>query len=127
MNHFFKEVIFMTGKIKKAIASIMAVASLSTCAIGISVSAVITDESAWYDVYCENQVSGGLTYYRGFAMADGDNYKVISGYINSSGGKVYASGSKYQMTTPWVASPATSGTGQFTLRYKNDYTVDISY
>lgn len=117
----------MKNTFKKIMASVMAIASLTVGMTGISVSAAITDESAWYDVYCDSQVSGGLTYYRGVAMADGENYKVISGYINSSGGKVYASGNKYQMTTPWVASPATSGTGQFTLRYKNDYSIDISY
>ena len=39
----------MTGKIKKAIASVLAVASLSTCAVGISASAAtVTDSySGW--------------------------------------------------------------------------------
>lgn len=41
--------------------------------------------------------------------------------------KVYATGNKYKMTTSEVAASATSGTGQFTLRYKNDYSIDISY
>lgn len=104
----------MTNKFKKAIASLMAVASLSTCAISISASA-----DSYNTVKCESKVSGGLTYYRGAGYADGSTYKVISGYINTSGGRVSASGSSKCMTTPWVASPATSGTGEFTISYGN--------
>lgn len=112
----------MTGKIKKAIASVMAVASLSTCAIGISASA-----DSYNGATCESTVIGGITHYRGVGYADGDTYKVISGYINSSGGKVYASGSSTYMTTTWVASPATTGTGEFTISYNNSVTFVIPY
>lgn len=112
----------MTNKFKKAIASLVAVASLSTCAIGISASA-----DSYNGARCDSKVSGGLTYYCGVGYADGSTYKVVSGYINSSGGKVYASGSSTYMTTPWVASPATSGTGQFTMSYNNNVTLVVPY
>ncbi len=100
----------------------MAFASLSTCAIGISASA-----DSYNGAYSDNTVIGGITHYCGVGYADGSTYTVVSGYINSSGGKVYASGSSTYMTTPWVASPATTGTGQFTIAYNNNVTFAISY
>lgn len=117
-----KGCLFMKKMFKKSIAAVMAVASLAVSMTGISASA-----ASYNGARCDSKVSGGLTYYRGVGYADGSTYKVVSGYINTSGGKVYASGGSTYMTTPWVASPATSGTGQFTMSYNNTVTLVLTY
>lgn len=112
----------MKNTFKKVMASIMAVASLTVGTTGISASA-----ESYCGAECESMVSGGLTYYRGVGSADGDQFRVVSGYINTSGGRVAASGSSTWMATPWVAAPATSGTGQFTMAYSDGVTFTVNY
>lgn len=51
----------MTGKIKKAIASVLAVASLSTCAVGISASAATVTDSYSKFVYTKSSSSASCT------------------------------------------------------------------
>ncbi len=112
----------MKNALKKVMASVMAVASLAVGMTGISASAASS-----FNARCGSTVIGGLTYYRGEGSADGTNFKVVSGYINTSGGRVYASGSSTWMTTPWVAGPATSGTGEFTMSNASGVTFPAPY
>ena len=112
----------MKNTLKKVMASVMAVASLAVGMTGISASAA---------GYCGagpgSEVIDGLTYYYGYGYADGSTIKVKSGYINTSGGRVYATGSSTYKETPHVAAPATSGTGVFTFAYSTGVTFDIPF
>lgn len=113
----------MKNTLKKVMASVMAVASLAVGMTGISASAA----DSYFGAYCDSKVSGGLTYYRGVGYADGETFRVISGYINISGGTVYATGGSTWMATPWVAGPATSGTGEFTMSNASGVTFPAPY
>ena len=104
----------MKKSFKNVMASLMAVVSLAVVT-GIGTCAA----NSFNGAKCSSKVIYGITNYRGEGYADGSTFKVVSGYMNTSGGKVYASGSTTWKETSFVPSPATSGCGEFTMSFNN--------
>ncbi len=107
-------------------------AILASCMAFSAVGAITANAGFWeqygYDAYCSRQYRSGRLGYVGYGVADGSRATVISGYMNSSSGKLYASGNRRQKTTPWVDSYASSGDGMFTFfRSETGYYVPIFY
>ncbi len=110
---------------KKSIISAIFAACLAVSALG-SLSA-----NAAYQCYSSRVPRNGRTGYIGTGVTWGTNQiTVSSGFMNTSSGKVYATGGAYQKNTPWVDAYATSGHGQFTFRNNNNgnaYFFTLSY
>ncbi len=99
---------------KKSIISAILASCLAVSALG-SISA-----NAYYQCYSSRVTRNGRTGYIGTGVTWGTNQlTVYSGYMNTTSGKVYATGNAYQKNTPWVDAYATSGHGQFTFRNNN--------
>lgn len=77
-------------------------------------------------MYTNIKTEGGYSYYQGVGVADGSTFKVISGYMSTSGGSVYAIGDDKYKCTGWVHSYASGGTGQFTFSF-NGANFTVSY
>ncbi len=107
-------------------------AILASCMAFSAVGAITANAGFWeqygYDAYSMRSYRGGRQGYTGYGVTDGVRAAVISGYINSSSGKLYASGNYCQKTTTWVDCYASSGSGMFTFyRYDTNYFVPIYY
>ncbi len=99
---------------KKSIISAILASCLAVSALG-SISA-----NAYYQCYSSRVTRNGRTGYIGTGVSSGAPVTVNSGYMNTSSGKVYASGNAYQKNTPWVDAYATSGHGAFTFYNSNN-------
>ena len=75
---------------------------------------------------CKTKTENNYLWYQGYSVADGDTFKVISGYLSTTSGNVYASGDKKGKSTPWVHSYASGGSGQFTFTFNGSY-FTVSY
>lgn len=108
----------------KIVVSLLTSVCMFSSLSAINASAV----GVYYDAYREN--NSGNTSYRGVGVADGSTYKVVSGYITTTSGNVYASGNTKHKITGWVSANASGGNGQFTFSHTSNgstYNFNVNY